>query len=79
MGLKNYFNALHFFLCSKVIIYNRHFKKMFVAHSEIVICLTCMLCGQLEDDYKLMFCDRCDKGFHTDCLTPQRLEVPKGV
>ena len=38
-----------------------------------------MLCGQLGDDNKLMFCDKCDKGFHTDCLTPQLLEVPEGI
>jgi len=45
---------------------------------QCIECKTCMLCGQLGDDNKLMFCDKCDKGFHTDCLTPQLLEVPEG-
>lgn len=45
---------------------------------QCIECKTCVLCGQLGDDNKLMFCDECDKGFHTDCLSPALSEVPEG-
>ena len=32
---------------------------------------------QPGDDEKMLFCDECDKGFHTYCLTPPMSSVPK--
>ncbi len=32
---------------------------------------------QPGDDEKMLFCDECDKGFHTYCLSPPMSSVPK--
>lgn len=34
-------------------------------------------CRQPGDDEKMLFCDECDKGFHTYCLSPPMSSVPK--
>ena len=31
-------------------------------------CKTCVHCGQPHDEDKMMFCDKCDRGYHTFCV-----------
>lgn len=31
-------------------------------------CKSCNQCGQLHDEDKMMFCDKCDRGYHTYCV-----------
>lgn len=41
-------------------------------------CKRCTLCGNSENDDKLLFCDDCDRGYHMYCLTPPITEAPAG-
>ncbi|KAI9094360.1 chromatin remodelling complex Rsc7/Swp82 subunit-domain-containing protein [Phlyctochytrium arcticum] len=41
-------------------------------------CKTCVVCNQAGDDDKLLFCDTCDRGYHTYCLTPPLDAAPEG-
>lgn len=31
-------------------------------------CKSCAQCGQPHDEDRMMFCDRCDRGYHTYCV-----------
>jgi hypothetical protein len=31
-------------------------------------CKTCVHCGQPHDEERMMFCDKCDRGYHTFCV-----------
>ncbi|CAO1620086.1 unnamed protein product [Sympodiomycopsis kandeliae] len=41
-------------------------------------CKICEVCGDKGDDEAIMFCDRCDRGWHLYCLQPPLKEPPKG-
>ena len=41
-------------------------------------CKKCVICGNSENDDKLLFCDDCDRGYHMYCLTPPINEAPEG-
>lgn len=41
-------------------------------------CKTCEVCCEKGDDSKIMFCDRCDRGWHLYCLKPALDKPPKG-
>ncbi|KAF7312129.1 Histone acetyltransferase [Mycena indigotica] len=41
-------------------------------------CKKCDICHEKGDDAKIMFCDACDRGWHTHCLTPPFEEIPVG-
>lgn len=41
-------------------------------------CKDCEVCGQKGDDAAIMFCDRCDRGWHLYCLSPPLRGPPKG-
>lgn len=43
---------------------------------ECMDCKKCSHCSQSHDDDKMMFCDRCDRGFHTYCVNVS--QVPEG-
>lgn len=38
----------------------------------------CDICHSGMDEDKILLCDKCDKGFHTDCLNPPVTRIPKG-
>ncbi|EDO30859.1 predicted protein, partial [Nematostella vectensis] len=38
-------------------------------------CSTCVVCGQQD---KLLMCDKCQRGYHVDCLGPSYPVVPEG-
>ncbi|KAJ2916591.1 hypothetical protein MD484_g3796, partial [Candolleomyces efflorescens] len=42
-------------------------------------CKKCELCQQKGDDARILFCDRCDRGWHMDCLDPPMTDAPKGT
>lgn len=42
-------------------------------------CKICEVCGEKGDDEQIMFCDRCDRGWHLYCLTPPRDKPPRGL
>lgn len=44
---------------------------------ECMECKKCSICSNPHDDDKMMFCDRCDRGFHTYCVGVK--EVPSGA
>lgn len=31
-------------------------------------CKTCIICGQPHHEEEMMFCDVCDRGYHTFCV-----------
>ncbi|KAI0979377.1 hypothetical protein GJ496_005777 [Pomphorhynchus laevis] len=39
-------------------------------------CKACSKCNQLSDEDMIMFCDRCDRGYHVYCVG--LIEIPKG-
>ncbi|TKY85391.1 hypothetical protein EX895_005553 [Sporisorium graminicola] len=41
-------------------------------------CKKCEICRDKGDDAQLMFCDRCDRGWHLYCLSPPLSKPPKG-
>ncbi|PWN33824.1 uncharacterized protein FA14DRAFT_161491 [Meira miltonrushii] len=42
-------------------------------------CKTCEICCEKGDDSAIMFCDRCDRGWHLYCLNPPLEKPPKGI
>lgn len=42
-------------------------------------CKVCQLCTSSGDDDKLLFCDLCDRGYHTFCLDPPLSALPEGM
>jgi len=38
----------------------------------------CQLCSSPHDETKLILCDKCDAGYHTNCLDPQMSQIPQG-
>eukprot|EP00118_Oscarella_pearsei_P008407 m.43083 g.43083 ORF g.43083 m.43083 type:complete len:168 (+) comp33410_c0_seq1:692-1195(+) len=43
---------------------------------QCIECKTCTNCQALHDDDKMLFCDKCDRGYHTYCIGIKHL--PKG-
>lgn len=43
-----------------------------------VECIVCEVCGQASDPSRLLLRDDCDISYHTYCLDPPLLTVPKG-
>lgn len=42
-------------------------------------CTVCEACGEASDPGRLLLCDDCDISYHTYCLDPPLLTVPKGA
>ncbi|KOS14758.1 histone acetyltransferase 3 [Malassezia pachydermatis] len=42
-------------------------------------CKTCEVCLDKGDDEQIMFCDRCDRGWHLYCLRPALDKPPRGL
>jgi len=42
-------------------------------------CKICELCQQAGDEEKLVLCDACDRGYHTDCFSPPLPGLPTGA
>ncbi|KAI8913030.1 chromatin remodelling complex Rsc7/Swp82 subunit-domain-containing protein [Powellomyces hirtus] len=42
-------------------------------------CKTCVKCERAGDDSRLLFCDTCDRGYHTFCLDPPLDDAPEGT
>lgn len=38
----------------------------------------CEICGMSDREDRMLLCDRCDLGFHLECLTPPLEQVPDG-
>ncbi|XP_078672743.1 PHD finger protein 10-like isoform X7 [Branchiostoma floridae x Branchiostoma belcheri] len=38
-------------------------------------CKTCVICGDPSEEDKMMFCDVCDRGFHTFCVGLEELPI----
>lgn len=46
--------------------------------SNIVDMYVCLICGQGNEEDRLLLCDGCDDSYHTFCLIPPLHDVPKG-
>uniref|UniRef100_UPI00398EF0C4 lysine-specific demethylase 5B-like isoform X2 n=1 Tax=Pristiophorus japonicus TaxID=55135 RepID=UPI00398EF0C4 len=46
--------------------------------SNIVDLYVCLICGQGNEEDRLLLCDGCDDSYHTFCLIPPLQDVPKG-
>lgn len=40
-------------------------------------CKTCMVCEQPHHEEEMMFCDKCDRGFHTFCVGMDSIPLGK--
>ncbi|KAI8894495.1 chromatin remodelling complex Rsc7/Swp82 subunit-domain-containing protein [Globomyces pollinis-pini] len=56
-------------LISKCLTYDWH----------CALCKVCTICNDSGHDGKLVFCDVCDRGTHTFCMSPPLDELPDGV
>ncbi|XP_065318751.1 uncharacterized protein LOC135926748 [Gordionus sp. m RMFG-2023] len=56
-----------------ILVLKPHFK----AGWRCTDCKTCQICKSRNDISKLAICEDCDKAFHTFCLKPPILTVPK--
>lgn len=57
-------------------------KKLSIARSydwHCMECKTCEVCFDKGDDEQIMFCDRCDRGWHLYCLRPALDKPPRGT
>lgn len=45
---------------------------------QCIECKRCTVCGNSENDDKLLFCDDCDRGWHSYCLNPPLTAAPDG-
>ncbi|WWD01998.1 hypothetical protein V865_000036 [Kwoniella europaea PYCC6329] len=46
---------------------------------QCIECKVCESCKVKGDDSRLMFCDTCDRGWHSYCLVPVLARPPKGL
>ncbi|EPQ26912.1 uncharacterized protein PFL1_05547 [Pseudozyma flocculosa PF-1] len=54
--------------------------KLDIVQSYAWRCLDCKTCERCHHDGSdIMFCDRCDRGWHLACLDPPLAEVPDGM
>ncbi|WKY16446.1 hypothetical protein Q1695_001245 [Nippostrongylus brasiliensis] len=44
---------------------------------QCIECKSCTICGTSENDDKLLFCDDCDRGYHTYCFVPAMKSLPE--
>lgn len=42
-------------------------------------CKTCITCGNAHEEDKMMFCDKCDRGYHTFCVGLKSIPIGKWV
>uniref|UniRef100_A0A4W3ITX9 [histone H3]-trimethyl-L-lysine(4) demethylase n=1 Tax=Callorhinchus milii TaxID=7868 RepID=A0A4W3ITX9_CALMI len=49
-----------------------------VPEGEHVDLYVCLVCGQGNEEDRLLLCDGCDDSYHTFCLLPPLNDVPKG-
>lgn len=45
---------------------------------QCIDCKTCSNCNNADNEDKLLFCDDCDRSYHTYCLNPNLKELPEG-
>ncbi|OXG78193.1 hypothetical protein C349_04861 [Cryptococcus neoformans var. grubii Br795] len=53
-------------------------KRVMMYDWHCIECKTCEQCEIKGDDSRLMFCDTCDRGWHSYCLNPPLAKPPKG-
>lgn len=61
--------------------WGRNQRKIAVAQQynwRCMECKTCEICCEKGDDSQIMFCDRCDRGWHLYCLDPPLSKPPRG-
>lgn len=45
---------------------------------QCIECKTCSNCDNADNEDQLLFCDDCDRSYHTYCLKPPLIEPPEG-
>lgn len=45
---------------------------------QCIECKTCSTCNNADNEDQLLFCDDCDRSYHTYCLSPPLIELPEG-
>lgn len=45
---------------------------------QCIECKTCSTCNNADNEGQLLFCDDCDRSYHTYCLSPPLFELPEG-
>lgn len=45
---------------------------------QCIECKTCSNCNTADNEDRLLFCDDCDRSYHTYCLSPPLVEPPEG-
>ena len=50
---------------------------MYQSNWKCLNCKSCEVCGKATDEEKLMFCNTCDRPYHSFCLTPEINHIPE--
>lgn len=45
---------------------------------QCIECKTCSTCNNADNEDQLLFCDDCDRSYHTYCLSPPLVDLPEG-
>lgn len=45
---------------------------------QCIECKTCSTCNNADNEDQLLFCDDCDRSYHTYCLSPPLIDLPEG-
>lgn len=45
---------------------------------QCIECKTCSKCSTADNEDQLLFCDDCDRSYHTYCLDPPLVDLPEG-
>lgn len=45
---------------------------------QCIECKTCSTCNDADNEDRLLFCDDCDRSYHTYCLVPPLVDPPEG-
>lgn len=63
----------------KFFIYSIHLIQTFCVSLLQLAKYVCHNCGRGDVEESMLLCDGCDDSYHTFCLMPPLLEIPKGV
>lgn len=54
-------------------------EKVKTLRWQCIECKKCSICAEVTRPDSMLFCDFCDRGFHTDCCKPPLQKPPKGT
>ena len=84
ISIRIFFKVFNFKLCkfSKTFPYQILLIAQFITFAILLFQLAkymCQNCGKGDAEEQMLLCDGCDDSYHTFCLMPPLVEIPKGM